>query len=151
MPKNKVFLMSDIISECSILDCVLFWNRTMKLCLKLWFQNSYDWVCGWFHIRSKPMWLQVVVERDYFGHHFFLPQFPTVCLCSFPWFESIYCAAAEQAELAEPIYLSSTWLVDPSQRMGWNVWLEVKGRSCIASSDTDFQLHCIICNIKLHM
>lgn len=43
MPKNKVFLMSDTLSECSVGDCLLFWNRTVKLCLKLWLQSSYDY------------------------------------------------------------------------------------------------------------
>ena len=84
MPKTKVFLTSDILSECSTLDCLLFWNRTMKLYLKLWFQNSYDWVWGWLHITYKPVWLQVVIERDYFGHHFFSPSMSNRALMLLP-------------------------------------------------------------------
>lgn len=63
---------------------------------------------------------------------FFSPPIPNHVLMLLHGFEAICCVTAEQAdELAEPIHLSSMWLVDPPQRMGWSVWLEVKGRSCL--------------------
>lgn len=148
--KKKVFFMSDV-SEHSTLECLLFWNKTMKLCLKLRSKAVVTAYQGDFTVHQSQCERRLSLKGVTWAATSFSLCFQPCAYASSLGSNPSVVQSQSNSELVEPIYLSSLWVAAPSPRMGWNVWLEVMGRASVASCDRNFWLRCINCNIKLHL